>query len=145
MLAQRLRFTRKAKKLTQEELAKIVNTTKGTISNYENGHSTPSNEMLSLLADALDTTTDYLLGRTDNPSSTSKTRLPELSEKDERDIAKRLKKFKEEIEKSDGLAFSGEPLSEEARESLIESIEHIFRMTQRINKKYTPKKYSKDE
>ncbi|MET1032229.1 helix-turn-helix domain-containing protein, partial [Domibacillus tundrae] len=43
--------------------------TKGTISNYENGHSTPSNEMLKDLADILDTTTDYLLGRTNKMAS----------------------------------------------------------------------------
>ncbi|WP_353856468.1 helix-turn-helix transcriptional regulator [Bacillus sp. Bos-x628] len=66
MLSKRLKSVRKNKGLTQEELAKRVKTTKGTISNYENGHSTPSNEMLKDLADALDTTTDYLLGRTDN-------------------------------------------------------------------------------
>lgn len=64
MLAKRLRAARSAKKWTQEQLGKKVNTTKGTISNYENGHSTPSNEMLLLLASALDTTTDYLLGST---------------------------------------------------------------------------------
>ena len=69
MLADRLRNARKAANLTQEMLSKIVNTTKGTISNYENGHSTPSNEMLIHLANALDTTTDYLLGRSDTPAS----------------------------------------------------------------------------
>lgn len=67
-----------------------------------------------------------------------------LTQKDEKDIAKRLEQFREEIENSDGLAFSGEPLSDEAKESLIESMEHIFRQTQRINKKYTPKKYRDD-
>ncbi|AOZ88162.1 transcriptional regulator [Bacillus xiamenensis] len=69
MLSKRLKSVRKNKGLTQEELAKRVKTTKGTISNYENGHSTPSNEMLKDLADALNTTTDYLLGRTENIST----------------------------------------------------------------------------
>lgn len=69
MLSKRLKSVRKNKGLTQEELARCVKTTKGTISNYENGHSTPSNEMLKDLADALNTTTDYLLGRTENISS----------------------------------------------------------------------------
>lgn len=41
MLKQRLKETRKTRQLTQQELANKVNTTKGTISNYENGHSTP--------------------------------------------------------------------------------------------------------
>lgn len=68
MLGDRLKKARKSADLTQELLAKNVNTTKGTISNYENGHSTPSNEMLVLLADSLNTTTDYLLGRSDSNS-----------------------------------------------------------------------------
>lgn len=63
MLSERLKEARKKKKLTQEELAIKVNTTKGTISNYENGHSSPSNEMLTMLADVLDVSTDWLLGR----------------------------------------------------------------------------------
>lgn len=62
MLTHRLKVARKNKKLTQEQLAKLVRTTKGTISNYENGYSTPSNDMLVLLAKSLDTSTDYLLG-----------------------------------------------------------------------------------
>lgn len=61
--------------------------------------------------------------------------------KDERDIARRLEQFKHDIENSDGLAFSGEPMSDEAKESLIESMKFIYEQTQRINKKYTPKKY----
>lgn len=70
MLPQRLRQARKSKKLTQTELAKLVNTKKSTISNYETGYSTPSNEMLKDLADVLDTTTDYLLGRVNEPEDT---------------------------------------------------------------------------
>jgi len=65
MLSHRLKVARKSKKLTQEQLAIKVQTTKGTISNYENGHSTPSNEMLVLLAKTLNVTTDYLLDHTD--------------------------------------------------------------------------------
>lgn len=65
MLAQRLRYVRKIRGLSQEELGKKINSTKSTISNYENEYSTPSNEVLKDLADVLNTTTDYLLGRTE--------------------------------------------------------------------------------
>lgn len=58
---------RKKRGLTQDELASKVNTTKGTISNYENGHSTPPHETLVSIADVLNVSTDYLLGRTNNP------------------------------------------------------------------------------
>ena len=68
--------------------------------------------------------------------------VPEISKelsKEERDIAKQIIEFTRNIENSDALAFDGEPMSEEAKQSLIESMEHIFRQTQRINKKYIPK------
>lgn len=71
MLSQRLRTARRAKGFTQEELAELVCTTKGTISNYENNHSTPPNDMLRQLADILNVSTDWLLGRTDEPTSYS--------------------------------------------------------------------------
>ena len=65
----RVALWRKKRKLTQEELAVKINVTKAAVSNYENGHSTPSNETLVALADVLDVDTDYLLGRTDQPRS----------------------------------------------------------------------------
>lgn len=67
LLEIRLRAARKAKKLTQEQLASSLNTTKATISNWENGHSTPSNDMLILISKTLDCSTDYLLGIIDTP------------------------------------------------------------------------------
>lgn len=68
MFTQRLKYARKKEKLTQEELAVKVNTTKATISNYENGHSSPSNDMLILLSEKLNVSTDYLLGRSNTPN-----------------------------------------------------------------------------
>ena len=76
MFSNRLKFLRKQNKLSQEELADKINTTKGTISNYENEYSTPSNELLKDLANVLNTTTDYLLGRTDNPNPPNETFNP---------------------------------------------------------------------
>ncbi|MCM2675552.1 helix-turn-helix domain-containing protein [Alkalicoccobacillus plakortidis] len=60
---------------------------------------------------------------------------------DERDIAKRMEAIRKDLKTPDGLNFSGEPLSEEAIESLLEAMEYAVRQTQRINKKYVPKKY----
>lgn len=65
MFSKRLKYVRKLRNLSQEELGKKINATKSTISNYENEYSTPSNEVLKDLANILNTTTDYLLGRTD--------------------------------------------------------------------------------
>jgi hypothetical protein len=81
--------------------------------------------MLSKIASLYEVTTDYLI--------------------DEKDIAKRLEQFKEDLTHQDGLLFSDEPVSEEALESLMDAMEFAFRQTQKINKKYTPKKYRKDD
>lgn len=142
MNGERLKQLRKERKLTQEQLGNKINVTKVSISGYENGNRSPDTDTLEKLADFFGVTTDYLLGRDDNLEQDKATKR---KEKDERDIAKRLEQFKEEIENSDGLAFNGEPISEEAKESLIDAMEHIFRQTQRINKKYIPKKYRDDE
>ncbi|MCY8228715.1 helix-turn-helix domain-containing protein [Bacillus spizizenii] len=63
MDGKRLRMRRKDRGFTQAQIAEIVGATKGSISNYETGFSTPSHDVLCRLADILDTSTDYLLGR----------------------------------------------------------------------------------
>lgn len=78
---ERVAFWRKKKRMTQEELAFKVNLTKAAISNYENGHSTPSNETLVAIADVLDLDTDYLLGRTDKPRTLD--RINDFDEKEQ--------------------------------------------------------------
>lgn len=55
---------RQDKQLTQRQLADILHVSVGTISNYENGVHLPDVDKLTELADVFDTTTDYLLGRT---------------------------------------------------------------------------------
>lgn len=64
----RLRTLRERRELTQSELGRVLRVSKQTISNYENGVSAPDQETLGRLADYFGVTTDYLLGRTDDPS-----------------------------------------------------------------------------
>ena len=61
---ERLKFLRKEKKLTQTELAKMLNTTQGTVGKWENNKLEPNFKKLILLAKYLDVSTDYLLGVT---------------------------------------------------------------------------------
>ncbi|EEM10001.1 hypothetical protein bmyco0003_31350 [Bacillus pseudomycoides] len=143
-MTERLKEARKMRKLTQQGLADKVNATKGTISNYENGHSTPSNEMLKDLANILGVTTDYLLGRDDELGPSNQ--LPELTKKDTRDIARDLEKTLEDLENSeDALMFDGEPIDEHTREMIRISLENSMRMAKELAKqKFTPNKYKKD-
>jgi len=60
---ERLRTAREKRGLTQAELAKRAGLQDSAISHFENGARKPSFDNLRRLADALDVTTDYLLGR----------------------------------------------------------------------------------
>jgi transcriptional regulator with XRE-family HTH domain len=56
-------LVRKKAKLTQSDLAKKLNVTRGTIANWENGTSNPSVEMLLELSRIFDVSVDYLIGK----------------------------------------------------------------------------------
>ena len=72
-------------------------------------------------------------------------KAPALTRKDERDIAKTLANLKETLENEEGLMFDGDPMSDEAKESILAAMELGLQAAKLKNKeKYTPKKYKKD-
>lgn len=54
---------RKAKGLTQEQLAKLLGITQGAVAQWENGMTHPSFQMLPKVASALGVTVDELIGK----------------------------------------------------------------------------------
>lgn len=62
----RIKTERLRKELNQPQLAKIMNVSKQTVSNWENGNRIPDTLTLSKLADFFDCSVDYLLGRAEN-------------------------------------------------------------------------------
>jgi len=64
---------RRALEMSQEELAELVGTSQKQISKYEHGVNDATGDVLASLARALETTTDYLLGLTDDPSRQMRT------------------------------------------------------------------------
>lgn len=71
MLSENIKNLRKAKGMSQEELAIKLNVVRQTISKWEKGLSVPDSEMLIKIAEELDTTVNVLLGETVEPSNTS--------------------------------------------------------------------------
>lgn len=67
----RLRAARELRRLKQDELAKRAGFQASAISHFETGTRKPSFENLRRLADALQVTTDYLLGRVVDPTGLS--------------------------------------------------------------------------
>lgn len=62
MLSENLKSLRKARGLSQEELARKLNVVRQTISKWEKGLSVPDSEMLIRIAEELDTAVTVLLG-----------------------------------------------------------------------------------
>ena len=62
MLAENLKALRKAKGLSQEELAARLHVVRQTVSKWEKGRSVPDADLLIRLAEELDTTSAALLG-----------------------------------------------------------------------------------
>ena len=70
---------------------------------------------------------------------------PELTARDEKDIAKILEQTKEQLLSQEGLMFDGDPASPEAINSILDAMQIGMEMAKKKNKeKYTPKKYKKD-
>src|SRR5699024_8313556 len=102
ILARRLKNLREERGYLQKFVADKVGVRSNTLSGYESGSRSPDPEMLVELANFYNVTTDYLLGETNDPN---------LTAKDEKDIAKRMEKIKRDLTDGDGLSFYGEPMS----------------------------------
>lgn len=66
-LSKRIKETRENSGFTQQQLAEAVGVTKTAIYYYEKGQKVPSADVLKNIALALNVSTDYLLGLTDDP------------------------------------------------------------------------------
>ena len=62
MLNQQIRMIRLSRKMSQVELAKELNVTKQSVSNWENDNIQPSVEMVMKIAKVFSVSVDYLLG-----------------------------------------------------------------------------------
>ncbi|GIQ67397.1 helix-turn-helix domain-containing protein [Xylanibacillus composti] len=143
-LGDRIKHLREKLKFTQKDLSKKTGLTIVQVSRYENNERKPDPEALSALVDALETNADYLLCRTDDPSSSKP--YYTLTKKDERDIAKDLERMMSDLESNEAMAFNGEPMDDETRELVRISLENSMRLAKEMaKKKFTPKKYRGNE
>lgn len=71
---EQLKLLRKEKKLSQVEVGEILHYGYTAISNYENGRNEPTLTDLCRIADFFDVSTDFLLGRTEDRQSHSRTK-----------------------------------------------------------------------
>ena len=62
MIGEKIKEMRERNKLTQSDLAKLLNITRSSVNAWESGLSAPSTQYIAELARILKVSTDYLLG-----------------------------------------------------------------------------------
>jgi len=129
---------------TPNSVARKIGGSSGSVTAWKKG-TVPRGVTLTKLADYFNVSVDYLICQTDdraNSEAAENKKTPVLTEKDERDIAKNLEAIMADLEHTGDLMFDGNPMSEEARESMRNAIELGLKAVKLLNKEtYTPKKY----
>lgn len=142
-IGERIKQSRLEKGIDQLTLCEKLNIEQSTLSNYENGRRTPKPEVIVKIAEVLDVSTDYLLGKTNLRNYTDY--KPTITAKDERNIQRDLEQMMADIDnkKSGPAAYGGElDLDDYDRELLKGSLEQVLRIIKLKNKEtYTPNKY----
>lgn len=110
MFAERLRELRRIHDLTQLELAEKLGVAKSTIAGYEKGFRKPKMETLNQIADILNTSSDYLIGLTNDKT------------------AKEHSKDLEKLLKEPDFTYKGKKLSNEDMDFLISYLERISKL-----------------
>lgn len=67
--SKRLTALRESMNYSKTKLAKLIGVSLSTYANWEYGYNDPDMDTLAKLANALNTTTDFLTGRTNNPNA----------------------------------------------------------------------------
>lgn len=86
VLGKRLKQARERKKLSQIEAAKLLGISNGTLSGYERNYRDPDTNVLEKMADLYEVSTDYLLGRTDDPAPSKVDKLRKLGLKENEEM-----------------------------------------------------------
>lgn len=103
-LGSRIREYRLKRGFTQSQMAEKLNMTEANFSSYERDKSTPPIEKLNQIASILGVTTDFLLGRTDDPSPIAsetpnsikawlRAGNPDLTEEEKDELASELEEY----------------------------------------------------
>lgn len=139
----KLRELRLKSNKTQQEVANILCINRVTYTQYESNKRSPQPDMLKKIADLFNVSLDELLGRTIANSTTK----DKLTPRDEQQIADDLEKMLADLDNQNSLAAMGGTVEyEEDRELLKASLLTSMRLAKKLaKKKYTPKKYRKDE
>lgn len=132
---EKLRMLRQQKNLTQHELAKQAGLGMNTISNYEKGKTYPQNRAVyGILAKILGVSADELHNENEDFVALVQERYGYGG-----------KKQAEKLVAEMGGLFAGGELSDEDLDGVMKTLQEYYWKAKEDNKKYTPKKYRKQD
>ena len=128
---QRIKDVASEKNITVKDIEKALNFSNGSLRKWVNN---ANSERLIQVANYLDVSTDYLLGRIE------KKHYYDLTKKDEKDVGVQVERILNDM--TGDVSFYGEPMTKEDKEKLRASLEVAVRVSMiEAKKKFTPKKY----
>lgn len=120
-------------------VSKELGLSSSNVAQWQKG-STPRPQVLQRIADYFGVPVSYFY----ESDIEGVENAPALTEKDERDIARDLERIMSQLGSSGDLMFDGDPMSDEARESMLAAMELGLRAAKLKNKaRFTPKKHRK--
>lgn len=129
---------RDEKQLKDSDVSKATGITKSTFSDWKSGRSKPKQDKLQKIADYFDVSLEYLT------TGEEKEWQPTITEKDEKDLDKKVENLLNAVDSDTGLMLDGEIMDDETREIFAMNLKNALRTTKLAAKaKYTPKKYRK--
>ena len=132
-LLSRVRELLSRKKMTIAELERALNFSQGSIGKWDK--QSPSSERLQKVADYFQVSTDYLLGRSEQPYYA-------LTEKEKLDIGQEVDRLLDGMATDAEVNFYGEPMTEEGKAALKAAIQMAMELNkQKAKQHFTPKKY----
>ncbi len=131
---EKLRYHRKKKKMSQEDLAKAANLGINTIRNYETGRTYPKDrQVYKVLADILGVDADYLHNENDDF----------VAQAQEKYGSRGRRQAQELMSEVTGL-FAGGDLSEEDKDEFLRAVQEAYWESKKIaREKFTRKDYRK--
>ena len=135
-----------------------IGISKATPTTWKKRGLTPQGETLNKIAAYFRVSTDYLLGNVTDPffqldndrilqdiNSYEDESTSTLTDRDRRDIARDLERIMEALDTAGDLQFDGDPMSDEARESIRAAMKLGLEAAKVKNKeRFTPKKFRKE-
>lgn len=129
IFADRFKSRRLQLGLNQREISEKLNIQRSTITNYEKGNITPTADKLPEIANMLNVSVDYLLGRSDYMNKAEMAADIRRATKDGiHDIEILVTDLKEQVALDERLTYKGELVSSKNKDLIIDQLDLILKI-----------------